>query len=556
MVSLEEPQGPPQGHLGGLPVDFNCKDFAVGPSLPPLVQGSLHGELELRLLTISWKPPQPRRGVAGASRRAPPPRQLAVRLRWWGEPAPPAEGAPGSHGTLFRPRTTPSGHSAVLERDPSNTALFPVRCATEHLAAYLRDASASGGLVLELLGSSARSDSNSNAAEASASNARLKVIGRAIFDPAQLIKHVRSGAGPGANGAPLRHTCVLISRHDASRLGTLLVEGEVRMGTRSQLRAALLLAQSGEERARAREKRTSGADLAAAIAPSMPLGLYGVDAEAEAERDDFYRQRQQWQQQQQRRHQDEDQEPMRGQEPQPQTSRTPERNTRRRAVDGVTPERRQPRGVLSSFELNEALTKYDDVGDLPTQPSSRNALSAAAQNRAVRFDANDDAPYFAREVVGSGVRLMRKHMAKQIERRKARHQRAEQATALHDSRASGPAALRESQEQLRVLRDAARDAEASVAGERSNSGALAQDQAEPGNVPATSSLPAAPSATSVPPELRPLREHYDSRRRVQSELRASHEQFRAQLLAKREKEELRLEVEAARAAYDAARTIQ
>ena len=127
MVSLEEPQGPPQGHLGGLPVDFNCKDFAVGPSLPPLVQGSLHGELELRLLTISWKPPQPRRGVAGASRRAPPPRQLAVRLRWWGEPAPPAEGAPGSHGTLFRPRTTPSGHSAVLERDPSNTALFPVR---------------------------------------------------------------------------------------------------------------------------------------------------------------------------------------------------------------------------------------------------------------------------------------------------------------------------------------------------------------------------------------------------------------------------------------------
>ena len=57
-----------------------------------------------------------------------------------------------------------------------------------------------------------------------------------------------------------------------------------------------------------------------------------------------------------------------------------------------------------------------------------------------------------------------------------------------------------------MLRDAARDAEASVAGERSNSGALAQDQAEPGNIPATSSLPAAPSATSVPPELRPLRD--------------------------------------------------
>ena len=196
------------------------------------------------MLTIRWTPPLPRRGVAGASRRSPPPRQLAVRLRWWGEPPPPAEGAPGSHGTLFRPRTAPSGHSAVVERDPSNTALFPVRCASEHLVAYLRDASAAGGLVLELLGSSARS----TATGAEASKQRVKVIGRAIFDPAQLIKHIRSGSDPSANGPPLRHTCVLISRHDASRLGTILVEGEVRMGTRSQLRAALLLAQSGEER--------------------------------------------------------------------------------------------------------------------------------------------------------------------------------------------------------------------------------------------------------------------------------------------------------------------
>ena len=209
---MKEQQGSSQGHMSGLPVDFNCKDFAVGPSLPPLVQGSLHGELELRMLTISWKPPLPRRGVAGASRRSPPPRQLAVRLRWWGEPPPPAEGAPGSHGTMFRPRTAPSGHSAVVERDPSNTALFPVRCASEHLIAYLRDASAAGGLVLELLGSSARS----TAAGAEASKQRVKVIGRAIFDPAQLIKHIRSGSDPSANGPPLHESAPVRVSHGVS----------------------------------------------------------------------------------------------------------------------------------------------------------------------------------------------------------------------------------------------------------------------------------------------------------------------------------------------------
>lgn len=108
-------------------------DFTLSSSLPPMVAGTLTGEVELRVPYLHYKP-----GVLCWTRylrdgqREP---VFATRLKWWGD---------GGSGTVLKPKllATPNERGDPPRRakaTKATCALFPVRCGADGLAAYLED---------------------------------------------------------------------------------------------------------------------------------------------------------------------------------------------------------------------------------------------------------------------------------------------------------------------------------------------------------------------------------------------------------------------------------
>lgn len=107
--------------------------FTVSASLPPMVAGSVAGEMELSVPYLYPKP-----GVMCPTRylrdRQVEP-MFVVRMNWWGD---------GGPGTVFKPgllrgrgEDGQSARRASLSK--ATCALFPVRCGLDGLLTYLKD---------------------------------------------------------------------------------------------------------------------------------------------------------------------------------------------------------------------------------------------------------------------------------------------------------------------------------------------------------------------------------------------------------------------------------
>lgn len=108
-------------------------DFTVSSSLPPMVNGTVAGEMELSVPYLYPKP-----GVLCPirylrDRRSEP--LFAVRMQWWGDRGP---------GTVLKPvllqgRDEHGERARRARLSKATCALFPVRCGLDGLAAYLKD---------------------------------------------------------------------------------------------------------------------------------------------------------------------------------------------------------------------------------------------------------------------------------------------------------------------------------------------------------------------------------------------------------------------------------
>lgn len=108
-------------------------DFMVSSSLPPMVMGTLAGEIEVSVPYLYPKPGVLRPMTHSRDGQDEP--LFAVRVKWWGD-----SGA----GTLLKPEVLDKrdgkgeiARQAVLSE--ATCALFPVRCELDGLVTYLKD---------------------------------------------------------------------------------------------------------------------------------------------------------------------------------------------------------------------------------------------------------------------------------------------------------------------------------------------------------------------------------------------------------------------------------
>ncbi|CBJ27795.1 conserved unknown protein [Ectocarpus siliculosus] len=117
-------------------------DFTVSSSLPPMVAGSVAGEMELSVPYLYPKP-----GVLCSTRylgdgQSEP--MFVVRMQWWGDSGPGTVFKPG----LLRGRDEDGERARRVQLSKATCALFPVRCALDGLLTYLTDM---GSIVLDVL---------------------------------------------------------------------------------------------------------------------------------------------------------------------------------------------------------------------------------------------------------------------------------------------------------------------------------------------------------------------------------------------------------------------
>ncbi|CAB1118524.1 unnamed protein product [Ectocarpus sp. CCAP 1310/34] len=117
-------------------------DFTLSSSLPPMVAGSVAGEMELSVPYLYPKP-----GVLCSTRylrdgqNEP---MFVVRMKWWGDSGPGTVFKPG----LLRRRDEDGERACKAQLSKATCALFPVRCALDGLLTYLTDM---GSIVLDVL---------------------------------------------------------------------------------------------------------------------------------------------------------------------------------------------------------------------------------------------------------------------------------------------------------------------------------------------------------------------------------------------------------------------
>lgn len=108
--------------------------FAVSSSLPPMVTGTLAGEIELSVPYFDAKPGalRPTRYLHDRQYSDP---LCAARIQWWGE---------GGPGTVLKPdllgvRDEKRDRARRAALSDATCVLFPVRCELDGLVAYLKD---------------------------------------------------------------------------------------------------------------------------------------------------------------------------------------------------------------------------------------------------------------------------------------------------------------------------------------------------------------------------------------------------------------------------------
>lgn len=201
--------------------------ISLGPEVPPLVQGKLQGEIEVKVTKLTVT----RGALAREAKQTP----IAVEFAWWGQDS-------ASGGTVFHPYVTKTGKDRVgpVPSDGGITkVVFPVRSSAHKLGAYLRDCQTITFKVM-------RSDESSNAEVDSAmalGTATLELVLSEEVDPDHLL---------------IDGTIAVLDPSTGVKVGSLEVEVRVGLGRRHSTLLAHIQANRENQRTNIAPQQTKG----------------------------------------------------------------------------------------------------------------------------------------------------------------------------------------------------------------------------------------------------------------------------------------------------------